>query len=347
MTLPRAVKKHQEELDEIERRLQAPADPNATGEDGQTGSADGSEGETADTGEAPRDEPGSGNDAAPTDAGSDPAADDDDGESKWEHKYRRLQGKYDAEVPRLHGEIRELKQRVQQVQAESAQAAQAQQAKESAAEQESAPKDRLVTDKDVEAFGDDLIDLQRRVAQEVSGEFDAKLSRLREENESLRKQVTQVEGVSFESRLNQTIPDFQQINNDERWVQWLDEFDPLIQGPRRSVAQSAYARGDVDAVKAYVDLFKQTITEPEPSQSSARKPEVKPERQAELQRQVQPSKSSAPTGTTQPGGRMLSSQDFERGMSRAAKMMQQGKYDEAAALESEMSAALSEGRITA
>ena len=339
MALPKAVQKHAEDLEQLEQQLQAPAEGDTPdGQTGDVGESNASVGES----DVPRDEPSGGETATQpeTDAQGDTESSNDD-ESKWEHKYRRLQGKYDAEVPRLHSEVRELKQMLQQIQAEKAQAQQAQ-SQSDAEQSEQKSRDPLVTDKDVEAFGDDLIDLQRRVAKEVAGEFQQELGKLRHENEQLRQQMTQTQGATFETRLVQAIPDFQQINTDPRWVAWLDEFDPMIQGPRRAVAEAAYHRGDVEAVKAYVDLFKQTVEEPKPAQP---KSEVKPDRQAELQRQVQPTKSSAPAPNPNAGGRVISSQEFERGMNRAAKLMREGRFDEAAALESEMSTAVAEGRV--
>jgi hypothetical protein len=351
-SLPRAVQKHQKDIEDLERQLQAPAQTDDGSADGQTGDDQGvdTSNENRDS-EVPREEP-SGQQAAesrekqPTDTSE---SDADDDESKWEHKYRRLQGKYDAEVPRLHDEIRNLKGLIQQLQQQAQTQTQPEQGNSQQGQGDQAAsqtREKLVTDTDVEAFGDDLIDLQRRVAREVADEFQEQIGSLRQENEQLRQQVNKAQGTSFEARLHQAIPDFQQINSDQRWIEWLDEFDPMIQGPRRSMAEAAYQRGDVDAVKAYVDLFRKTIeqedTKPAKPQSS-----VKADRQEELQRQVQPTKSSAPAPTPQSGGRIISAQEFERGMNRATKLMQQGKFDEAAALESEMSTAVAEGRVAA
>jgi len=342
-TLPKAVQKHQDELDEIERQLQAPG---GEGEDtntaGQTG--DDNQGDEANRGdEPPRDQTGGSDDATPSDQNTGSKSDEDD-EELWQHKYQRLQGKYNAEVPRLHEEVRQLKQYVQQLQEQQ----QSQSESQQQADSQSTSRDPLVTDKDVDAFGDDLIDLQRRVAKEVASEFQSELDRLREQNKQLSQQVTQVQGTSFEARLNQAVPDFQEVNSDPKWIEWLDTFDPMIQGTRRSMAEQAYQQGNVEAVKAYVDLFKQHVGAEASQQQSANnaKAEAKQDRQAELQRQVQPTKSNAPATPQQGKSRVLSQQEFERGMNKAAKLMQQGKYDEAAALESEMSTAVAEGRVS-
>lgn len=352
-SLPRAVQKHQQDVEDLERQLQAPGQTDDGSQDGQTGEADSTDTSTQNReSEVPREEP-SGQQTAEsreqqvTDSSD---SDNDADESKWEHKYRRLQGKYDAEVPRLHDEIRNLKTLVQQMQQQQTQT-QAQQEQGNSQQGQSdqstsQTREKLVTDTDVEAFGDDLIDLQRRVAKEVAAEFQEQIGSLRQENEQLRQQVNKAQGTSFEARLHQSVPDFQQINSDQRWINWLDEFDPMIQGTRRSMAEAAYQRGDVDAVKAYVDLFRKTI-EQEDAKPAKPQSAVKPDRQEELQRQVQPTKSSAPAPSPQSGGRVITPQEFERGMNRATKLMQQGKFDEAAALESEMSTAVAEGRVAA
>ena len=75
-------------------------------------------------------------------------------DEKWAHKYHTLKGMYDAEVPRLHSQVREMQAQIQQLLDDKAQI----QAK--AAE---LPKtESLITDEDKEAFGPDLIDLIER-----------------------------------------------------------------------------------------------------------------------------------------------------------------------------------------
>ena len=96
MTLPKAVAAATEELAALEQQLQAPVEPE-TPPDGQT--------ETPPAPE-PSPEPAPAAPVASTDV---PHPEPQEvPEEKWEHKYRRLQGKYDAEVPRLHQQVKEL-----------------------------------------------------------------------------------------------------------------------------------------------------------------------------------------------------------------------------------------------
>jgi hypothetical protein len=246
-------------------------------------------------------------------------------EEPWEDRYKHLEGKYRAEVPRLHAEIRELRAALESLQAAAA----------TPQPSATAPaSDALVTDRDVESFGEDLIDLQRRVAREVAREFQGELQKLRAENAALQERVGQVQHGSFEARLRQAIPDFDEVNRSPAWIEWLNAVDPLLRGPRRAVAEAAYNRQDVEAVKAYVDLFRQTQS-PAPA---------KADRQAELKRQVQPTRASAAAPVSQQG-KVYTNTEAARAFNQIQKLVTQGRLDEAAVLEAEISAAYVEGRV--
>jgi len=78
----------------------------------------------------------------------------------FKQKYKTLMGKYDAEVPRLHQQVREMTEVTKQLQ-EELKALKVEPTK-------SKEKVSLVTDADRAEFGEELLDVQRRVAQEVS-----------------------------------------------------------------------------------------------------------------------------------------------------------------------------------
>lgn len=251
-------------------------------------------------------------------------------EDAWQQKYRTLEGKYSAEVPRLNAQVKEL----------TAQLAQMQESLKKPEPPKEPEIQKLVTDADVEAFGSDLIEVQRKVAREVAMEFKKDIDELRSENAKLREQLThtgsQVGAVSFEQRLYQLVPDFEQINADSKWVAWLEEVDPILRGPRRVVAQEAFNRGDVEAIRDYVKMFKATTT---PAQPDAK--------QAELQRQVQPNRSASSAPPSSQKGRSYTTKDIEKMFEKAAKLHATQKFDEAQKLEAEIDAAYMDGRVTA
>lgn len=248
-------------------------------------------------------------------------------EDNWEHKYRRLQGKYDAEVPRLHAQVKELAAALEELKA--------------VREAPPAPvtvAEALVTDADVSEYGADLINLQRRVArEELRAEFEA----LKATNEDLRKQIqqtgSQVGALNFEQRLHRMVPDFPEVNESPAWIAWLDVVDPISRVPRRVIAQEAYRRGDAEAVAHYVSLYRAEHGEAP----------VKVDRTKEIARQVQPTRTAATTAPSSKQGRIYSSKDVEALFKKVASLSAMQRFDEAKKLEAELDAAFMDGRISA
>ena len=252
-------------------------------------------------------------------------------EETWQQKYRTLKGMYDAEVPRLHSQVKELTVRMEQFQRDA-------EAKKPEPKPAYVPE-QLVTDEDVQAFGEDLIEVQRKVAREVAGEFRRDLNSLKAENEELRKQLSvtgsQVNEASFEQRLHRLVPNFQEVNADPKWIDWLDEVDPLLRAPRKVVAQEAFNRADAEGVKYYVDLFLKNTGSVAPNSKAA-----------ELERQIQPNRSAAATSQPSPKGRTFTNADIEKMFQKAADLSGRGRIEEAIKLEAEIDAAYMEGRVT-
>lgn len=253
----------------------------------------------------------------------------------FKQKYKTLMGKYDAEVPRLHQQVREMTEATKQLQ-EELKALKVEPTK-------SKEKVSLVTDADRAEFGEELLDVQRRVAQEVSQGYEGRLEQqdavIKELREELAKTGSQVGEVGFSQRLNQAVPDFPQIDNDERWVAWLNEHDPMLRGPRRVQAQQAFDAGDVEAIAHYVSMWKETLAAPT---------EAKPN-QAELEKQVAPNRSanSVRTQSTTQNSKIYSPKDADRAWNKVRTLNTRGQYAEAEKLEADLTAAYMEGRVRA
>jgi hypothetical protein len=319
MALPRQVEAQLRELEALEKQLAesqnpAPADPDP---------------KPAEPPQDPQPQPAEPKPVEPTPTPTEPVV----AEEKWEQKYKTLKGMYDAEVPRLHADLRDLKAQVDSLR-KASETKPVEPAKPVAAT-------KLVTDADVEAFGQDLIEVQRKVAREVASEFRGELDAMRAENEKLREQLTstgtQVSEASFEQRLYRMVPDFEAVNADPKWIAWLNEVDPLIRAPRSSVAQQAFNRGDAEGVAHYVAMFKQTIA---PVEQKADKTE-------ELERQLQPNRGATSAPTASPKGKVYTNADIEKMFRKAADLGTKGQTDAAKKLEAEIDAAFMEGRVTA
>jgi hypothetical protein len=319
MALPKQVEAQLRELEALEKQLAegqnpAPADPEPT---------------QAEPPQDPQPQQAEPKPVEPTPTPTEPVV----AEETWQQKYKTLKGMYDAEVPRLHADLRELKGQVDSLR-KASETKPVEPAKPAAAT-------KLVTDADVEAFGQDLIEVQRKVAREVASEFRGELDAMRVENEKLREQLTstgtQVSEASFEQRLYRMVPDFEAVNANPKWIAWLNEVDPLLRAPRSSVAQQAFNRGDAEGVAHYVAMFKQTVA---PVEQKADKTD-------ELERQLQPNRGATSAPPTSQKGKVYTNSDIEKMFRKAADLGTKGQLDAAKKLEAEIDAAFMEGRVTA
>ena len=343
MALPRQVQKQLKDVEELEKALQAQSDQETTKVAETTEATEVKETkakkakdekvepdtETKETAETKLN-------AAPVEvkpADTSPT----DVEDEFKQKYNTLRGKYDAEVPRLHSQVKQLTDELSAFR------------KEMTAKNEAPtkPKEKvsLVTDADREEFGEDLLNVQRKVAQEVSQEYEERFEQQEKIIKDLQTKIAgtnkQVGEVGFSQRLINLVPDFAQVDNDKRWVAWLNEHDPMLRAPRRVQAQAAFDTGDAEAIADYVKLWKQTLSE---NSGEAEKPV----RQTELEKQVAPNRSanSVKTPTSQ-NGKYYSPKDMDNAWIKVRTLNTRGKYDDAAKLEAELTAAYMENRVRA
>jgi uncharacterized coiled-coil protein SlyX len=320
MALPKQVQAQLAEVEEIEKQLAQDENPK------KEGLAIVEDTKVEVTEEQPTEEPVI-EEVKPTDT-SDGVPDE------FKQKYSTLKGKYDAEVPRLHQQVRELTEQLGSIQKGMEDAKKAETEK---------PKEKVsyITDADREEYGDDLIDFQRRVAKEVSQEYDGRFEQQEKVIAELREQVSstgnQVGEMGFTQKLNVLVPGFDQLDNDERWVSWLNEYDPMSRGPRRDQAQGAFDRGDADSVAHYVKLFRESVDPVDQTKSN---------RQAELEKQVTPNRSASTSASKSlVGSKIYSAKQMDKAWAKNKALNTKGKYDEAAKLEAELTAAYMEGRV--
>ena len=254
-------------------------------------------------------------------------------EDTWERKYLTLKGMYDAEVPRLHSQTRELNQQVQNLIAETA-LIKAQQATA-----QPSSKSTLITEQDKEAFGSDLLDLIDRAAEQ-------KVSEVRNRNAELLGELKELKGklgnvsdrqvVSDKDRflasLGTKVSDWETLNVDSGFLTWLAEVDPVYGLPRQYGLNNAYEAFDADRTAAIFNQYKSMVM----PKSQQRAPS--------LSSQVAPTRSrSTPAqnlGTEKPiFSQAEISQFYDDWMKNKIT------NDEAVKIEADIHAAYAEGRI--
>jgi hypothetical protein len=255
-------------------------------------------------------------------------------EETWERKYLTLKGMYDAEVPRLHAQMRELNGQVQSLIAENA----------TAKAQQSVPQPTssktLITEQDKEAFGSDLLDLIDRASEQKVAEFRSHNAQLMDEIKELKGKlgnVSERQVVSdkdrFIAKLAAQVPNWETLNVDQGFLAWLAEVDPIYGLPRQVALSNAYESSDADRTATIFKQYQATLapTQQRPSQ--------------QLQSQVAPTRSRASSApATSAGDKPIYSQDQ---IANFYNEWIKGHIDQAEAerIEKDINAAYSEGRI--
>ncbi len=259
----------------------------------------------------------------------------------FQQKYRILQGKYDAEVPRLYAQLKERDALLQQMGDRL-----------TALETPKAPEqksDPLLTEKDDEDFGSDLVDMARRAAREVvTSEVKTLLKAIDERFASLtahlgqvQEKVVESESDKFWGRVTALVPDWKTVDNDPSWVEFLDTRIPGTRKTRRQEAAEAIGAGDAEPIKELVDLWRGASPAADAKAAAEAAAVAKAGKKQELQSQVAPSTTRTSAPAT--GKKVWLGPEYEYIFSqKAAQTLPEA---ELLAQQADATLALSEGRV--
>lgn len=265
----------------------------------------------------------------------------------WEARYRSLQGMYDQDVVAVRRANQDLEREVDNLKRQLAEKP------TPAPSPEPKPEVKLtgVTQKDVEAFGDDLIDVIQRAANEIA---DRQTASLRAEVEALKATTSTVSDTvktvataqaddgkaKFFQGLTEKVPDWQTINADPRFHDWCRAIHPLTGEPRQQLIEAAAASLNVDRAAALFETYKHDagIKAPEPT------PEPTP--RAELESQIAPGTTRTPT-TQAPVStdKVWTSEEISTFYADCTKGLYRGKDAERDRIEAEINNAVATNRV--
>jgi hypothetical protein len=166
---------------------------------------------------------------------------------KWKQRYKSVEGRLAAK----DREIESLQQSLAAITKLKEQAATQVEAAKSG-DQAPAPRKQRLRQEDINAYGEDFIKVVKDAAADVAAsEFMPEIERLRQENEKLREQFGSVEQRTAKSDqarvtdfLNANVPDWQQINTDPEFLEWLKQTDPMSGESRQALLDRAGAALD-------------------------------------------------------------------------------------------------------
>lgn len=182
----------------------------------------------------------------------------------FEQKYKVLEGKYNAEVPRMAQENRSLKEALDSLKLEVA-------TLQNKTEEPKVELIPLVTDKDREQFGDDLIDVMKRASREVLNETqnNSEVQSLKNDLSNLQKQQTTSRELQFDEKLSNLFPEWRLKNEDQGFLNWLNEVDTFSGRTRQELLTEAHSNFDsVRVANFFISYFGQTKPEPSTSKPS-------------------------------------------------------------------------------
>ena len=341
MALPEQIRKQTEAVQELYKQLNT--DDN-TGS-GATPAADGTVTPVENNGNQNyADENSATNNAAPAPADEQRTGADNVPDETVTQKYRTLQGMYNAEVPRLHQQNREMQQRVQQMeQLLASMTAVNPQATTPTAE-------RLVTDQDVQDYGES-IDMMRKVTREELGAVAQRIAGLEATLRQMQVNVVpQVQAVAqrqqmsaeqaFWADLSANVPNFRQINDNADFQSWLLEFDPMTGVTRQTFLDDAQRSLDSRRVVSFFRTWLESTGQAAVAQSTGNSPN------SELEKQVSPGRSrSTGTPATTNQGKTYSPADIQKFFNDVRSGKYKGREQDRSRIERDIFAAQRENRI--
>lgn len=323
MKLPAAIQRQVDEAEALERQLYAQSqDPAQAEGDGVTPVA---EPAAVQATEHVEPEP-------QTVETVEPARREDDA-AYWKQRFATVQGMLNAQTQQATEQTRQLNERIQALANELEQ--------QRTAQQQASTK--TANDNDAETFGEDLVaTIDRRaeqrarelVAQETAAMRDY-ISALESRLGAVGEQVSISAQDRFLTELSRRVPNYESINVDQGFLNWLGEVDPVYGVPRQAALDQAAQAMDAARVAAVFVAY---------DQLTRKQVEVQAKQQVrqELERQVAPS-SVKGAAQVSAQGKIFTLQEYEAALDprNIAKM---GRVA-ADALAAEAEQAYAEGRV--
>lgn len=270
----------------------------------------------------------------------------------WESRYKAMEGRYKAEIPRLQ---RQFEEALAQNEGLRTLLAQLNDKVQAAPQPDPYAQQVFLTNEDVETYGSEMLDVTKRAAQEAVTPY---IRQLQEELQALRGQVgTVYNGVQQRTRsemyevLNREVPNWREVQQTPEFLEWVDSPDAYSNRPRRALMQEALDNMDGGWVSRILKGFlseMNALAPPAVQPTGGQPPAGGEPPRPRLDDFAAPGRARpaprAPNGA-EGGKRMYTSLEITQFYDDQAKGKWVGREAEAAQLDADMVAAAREGRI--
>tara|TARA_Y100001963_G_scaffold148286_1_gene225930 strand:- start:1281 stop:2294 length:1014 start_codon:yes stop_codon:yes gene_type:complete len=278
---------------------------------------------------------------APKSEANEQTASDTQAKEDWQQKYRSLQGMYNADVPRLNSENRNLTSRVDQLEQLLSTT------QNTPLTPEIPSVEKLITEDDEKEYGDS-IDIMRKAAKEEVAQANTRVAQLEAQIRQLQNVVPKVDQVqkqqqqtsqqAFWAKLSSEVPHWNEVNEHPDFQSWLLEIDPLTGISRQTYLEDAQKQLDASRVVNFFKTWEQANG----------KPNAQPNRKAQnsqLQKQVAPGRSRSNGAAVSGEPPTYTPEDIKKFFADVRQGKFKGRDDERGRIERDIFAAQTEGRI--
>ena len=283
-----------------------------------------------------------------------PVIDKKDDSSDWkaraekaEHQLSIMNGKYDAEVPRLTLENKHLRGEMDGLKAEFTTFKKSAEnnvtAKKDAEEQKTLSHALGILDKEL---GSEAVEAIKNLIgantpkQDLSS-VNERMDKQDERMDNLGSSVEQLSEGDCQAEMTRLCPDWTKLNNSREFKDWLKEKDDITGYSYFDLLSSAY--GEKNPVKSVAIFNRYKASLP----AAPKKDEKKLEKQRQLDELTAPGKGSSSDSTPKTEPKIYTRKEIDQFNNDVARGKYKGKEDMVAKIDTDIAKAYNDGRISA
>lgn len=251
----------------------------------------------------------------------------DGGGEDWEAKFKTLQGKYNAEIPRLTEELKAV--HAEKARLEAAKAPKGLQ--DAISDKVSEIEERItMMQKEYPVVFDGIDALVKKRVSETIRPTEEKVN-------NLASHAQTTDQARFEEMLDKEVPEWRKINNDPKFKKWLGETDRYTGASKLDLLRGAFYNRNLNSTKAFFDDFT--------GNASGMRMERHERRSEDTFDDIAPPTSGGAPVTGKPKGRYVTREEINQFYKDRAAGTWRGTEEEAKKMEANFFNAVKENRI--
>jgi hypothetical protein len=135
---------------------------------------------------------------------------------------------------------------------------------------------QLVTKDDIEEYGNDMIDVMRRVASEsmakqftsYTRKLEDRLAKLEGGISNVAKSTEEVSQNAFYATLDRLSPEWRELNENQDFISWLQQVDPYTGTTKMELLGLAHKNQDANRAAVFFNQYHSSLEKQEPSSTA-------------------------------------------------------------------------------